>query len=702
MVEGSTIRRITIVMYGGAIFGLLCAIFGPDPDPSDHTAFAVIIGLAVVALATFVAHRSWGIGLVRAGGFYGVAITCLCAAVARPTNGVPLYTIWPLLISAYALPRRDFAVLLGATFAGLAVAIGGFVDPPARLNLWLDTTLTVGFAALVVRMLREKLDALVAGLRGVAEQLDETARRDSLTSLPNRRAFDEALRRELDRGERTGQEVSLVLFDLDHFKLVNDRHGHGVGDESLRLFAEVARAELGPGDVLGRIGGEEFGLVLFGSGAPAARAVAERVIAALRGASAGRAAPLSASAGVVERTPLRATADELLGAGDQALYAAKAAGRARVAVAGERPTVGTEVAPAAARALPARPPAPATAVAVAVDSSEGPAATAPSGDERGLMQRVAVYQCLAGIVAMACSALLPGITAADEAAIVGLCAALAVEAAIMLAIRDLPAWVFKAMTVAGVLVIGAAVAINDPISGTPFFYLWPAVFSAYFLGRRHLWLVLALTAGTYAGVLALWVDAPLKTSDFTTVMAPVAIAALVVAALQDKVRALVAQLGAKLEELREAASHDALTGLLNRRAFDRVLAREVERAHDSGLDLALVLLDVDHFKRVNDRFGHAAGDAALRTVAEVMAGGVRSVDVVARLGGEEFAVVLLGATADEAARLADELAAALAHRTAPGPSPLSVSAGVAVAGGALRTPDQLLVAADRALYAAKR
>jgi diguanylate cyclase (GGDEF)-like protein len=112
-------------------------------------------------------------------------------------------------------------------------------------------------------------------------------------------------------------------------------------------------------------------------------------------------------------------------------------------------------------------------------------------------------------------------------------------------------------------------------------------------------------------------------------------------------------------------------------------------------------VDVDHFKSVNDRFGHAVGDAALRTISGVLARGVRRGDAVARIGGEEFAVLLPGTDAAAAADLADAMGRHLAEMTAGRRPQLSISAGVAQLGGELANADKLMVAADRALYAAK-
>ena len=165
------------------------------------------------------------------------------------------------------------------------------------------------------------------------------------------------------------------------------------------------------------------------------------------------------------------------------------------------------------------------------------------------------------------------------------------------------------------------------------------------------------------------------------------------------------KLGESIEALRKMATRDELSGLLNRREFDRILAEEEERAQRFGQPLALVILDLDHFKLINDSHGHPAGDAVLREVASRIAGTIRTVDRAVRLGGEEFALILVqtdGASALEVARRAI---------TAISRTPISVnealllavtaSAGVAVIPSDAKTAVELFAVADRALYAAK-
>ena len=153
------------------------------------------------------------------------------------------------------------------------------------------------------------------------------------------------------------------------------------------------------------------------------------------------------------------------------------------------------------------------------------------------------------------------------------------------------------------------------------------------------------------------------------------------------------------------ATTDALTGIANRRSFDEELALEWRRAHRIGDSLALVLLDLDDFKKVNDTYGHLAGDAVLRTIGEVLGSGVRQIDLAARYGGEEFVVLVPESDLKGATQLAKRLRLAISKARAELPDgrllKVTASFGVAVKGD-LTSAEQLIAAADEALYAAKR
>ncbi len=158
------------------------------------------------------------------------------------------------------------------------------------------------------------------------------------------------------------------------------------------------------------------------------------------------------------------------------------------------------------------------------------------------------------------------------------------------------------------------------------------------------------------------------------------------------------------EELYRTAIVDRLTELHNRRYLEEFLEREMLRATRYERPLALLMADVDHFKQINDRFGHLAGDAVLRDVATTMRQQVRRETCCARYGGEEFAVVLPETHRDEAHIVAERIRQAVEHRefTSKGdPIPVTVSIGIASLEGSIQGIEAFFEAADRRLYAAK-
>jgi diguanylate cyclase (GGDEF)-like protein len=159
-----------------------------------------------------------------------------------------------------------------------------------------------------------------------------------------------------------------------------------------------------------------------------------------------------------------------------------------------------------------------------------------------------------------------------------------------------------------------------------------------------------------------------------------------------------------VQRLRSLSRHDALTGLLNRRAYDEEVAREWARHRRSGVPLSLLAIDIDHFKRVNDEHGHIAGDQVLAEVAHRLRAALRNEELLARLGGEEFVAVLAGTGVDAACEAAERLRAAVAARPAAARQQaieVRVSIGVAGAEAADTRVEDLLGRADAALYAAK-
>jgi diguanylate cyclase (GGDEF)-like protein len=162
----------------------------------------------------------------------------------------------------------------------------------------------------------------------------------------------------------------------------------------------------------------------------------------------------------------------------------------------------------------------------------------------------------------------------------------------------------------------------------------------------------------------------------------------------------IARLKSALVAAERMADHDALTGLLNRRGFERELARTLAACRRYRTEAALVYFDLDGFKAVNDRFGHAAGDEALQTVAHRLSAGVRESDVVARLGGDEFAVILN--RAGRAAAEAKALTLALSVERAPAApgGPIRLSFGIRAFEPGMHAA-QMLAEADAAMFVRK-
>jgi len=187
---------------------------------------------------------------------------------------------------------------------------------------------------IAIGMLVAMLAFAIAGARRTQRRLalaEQCATTDALTGLPNRRHADEVLERLLAAARRTRRPLSVVLFDLDHFKAINDNFGHSIGDEALRATASATRELLRGSDHAARFGGEEFLLLLPETSADDALIVAEKLRAQIAELEVeGLDREVTASFGVAAYPDHEATADRLIEAADAALYRAKAAGRNRV------------------------------------------------------------------------------------------------------------------------------------------------------------------------------------------------------------------------------------------------------------------------------------------------------------------------------------------------------------------------------------
>jgi len=253
----------------------------------------------------------------------------------------------------------------------------------------------------------------------------------------------------------------------------------------------------------------------------------------------------------------------------------------------------------------------------------------------------------------------------------------------------LPMWALAALGPGGTALIAYAVATTPPGEGEGvLLYIWPVLWVAYFFGRRGtiaivVWVGIVQAAALIhsGGLFDSWFD----------VVVSVAIVAVVVRALSERNDRLVARLAAE-------ARSDKLTGVLNRRGFEERAAIEIDRARRERYSVGVVTFDIDYFKRVNDEWGHEAGDRVLAGLGAVFEANSRPLDVVARIGGEEFVALLPHVDAGATLAYAERIRSAFANAVEV--SNVTISAGV-VAAEAPFTLEQLLQSADSALYAAK-
>ncbi|PZP28682.1 MAG: GGDEF domain-containing protein [Roseateles depolymerans] len=231
-------------------------------------------------------------------------------------------------------------LLLTALIASLARAAQVLQDPSGHDASSWDTVggPTLWLALTYTSLMGAGFGLVLACFERMSSQLRELASVDGLTGCWNHNTTVSLLAHSLERGRREGQPVGFVMLDLDHFKAVNDRHGHAGGDRVLRAFAACVRERLRGSDVLGRLGGEEFGLVLPATGASGARHLADQIRLAIEALQVvgedGEPMRVTVSAGVAVAEPSRGdTAEALMRLADKALYQAKQQGRNRVVVA---------------------------------------------------------------------------------------------------------------------------------------------------------------------------------------------------------------------------------------------------------------------------------------------------------------------------------------------------------------------------------
>ena len=298
------------------------------------------------------------------------------------------------------------------------------------------------------------------------------------------------------------------------------------------------------------------------------------------------------------------------------------------------------------------------------------------------MARALTLVCAVGPTVLLVAAWLADLDPRATVTVLGACAVCyGLAGVVAVAGGRLPQWGYQGSVAAVTALIGMAcyaVGGGALTAAVGALYLWPALMAAHFFGRASTAAHLAFVGLSYAVVLAALGDGGTVAAQWLLTVATVVTGAGVVIWLDERTRRL--------------ALTDPLTGLLNRRAWDLGLQREVARAARGEGNLCVVLLDLDHFKQVNDEQGHDSGDTLLADTGSAWSAQLRRSDVLARLGGDEFALILPDCTTETATEIIERLRAAT-------PDGHTCSAGIACSDG--DTGRELVKRADEALYQAK-
>ncbi len=310
-------------------------------SPFDRRAYPIVIAFLVINLILIIIRPQLQ-SIVELACYFGVSLYLLLQLVLPPVtdDAGGIYNVantlqWmpALYVAAFMFFSRRRALLAGgSTFVLSALILGSSAISAASHGDVRVASLLVN--AVVAHLLTLLLLSIVMLLQHEFERvsmhartMEDAANTDPLTGIANRRALEEWLRdwqREAD-----GTTAALVLFDIDHFKQINDIHGHLVGDEILVSIGQLIRSQLRARDIVGRWGGEEFLVIIEGGSLENATALANRVRQIVIASVHPVAGSVTLSAGVAVCSPA-VSADEAFKAADAALYAAKAAGRNRV------------------------------------------------------------------------------------------------------------------------------------------------------------------------------------------------------------------------------------------------------------------------------------------------------------------------------------------------------------------------------------
>jgi diguanylate cyclase (GGDEF)-like protein len=671
---------------------------------------SISVGMAAIAISTWLRAADGHLDLfVFWGALGGSAATAGMAAIQDSPIGLRYRgALWVYLLggfallvalSALAIHDRGLSTVFFSSTVMLAAYLGLVV--PAR---WANRSIVViTVAAITVHVLQPSAGALdavitvglviagwaVGALGHLAHSRAAAIARDlssydPLTAMLNRRGFLEQLNLALDRRDDPNPSIALLIVDLDGFKAINDAEGHAAGDALLAWVGETLPDELPASAEIGRLGGDEFGILLTGTTQISATALARATRDAL-------GARIGASVGVATCENRTVSFDDLFRVADAALYACKrdrslgvqslvagtVTGGARRRRRG-RPRNGRPLSYADLRATRRLPRMPEPGIVYGWLSTAGLLVIAAAGS-------VVVGGALLGHGHGLWDALIRYLGIPWVLANVVL-AAIA-QRHVLIADGPLFQRIFYATT--GLLAIGVGTAmlahggLTAPI-GAAFFL--KALFDAAVFPRRYAKNGLGILVAGWSIVVVLGPGSTLWAMPYYLAIfgASHALGTIGYRAFAETTA-----------HAMSLARTDALTGLNNRLGFEERVRTAIAAADADATPIGLLALDLDDFKSVNDSQGHAAGDELLRRVAETLETSVDALEAVGRLGGDEFVVMLPGASRSDAAARARALSAALAPV-------IGASVGHSAYPDDGRTLDALLSTADDRSYEVKR
>jgi diguanylate cyclase (GGDEF)-like protein len=329
-------------------------------------------------------------------------------------------------------------------------------------------------------------------------------------------------------------------------------------------------------------------------------------------------------------------------------------------------------------------------------ASSGVATRLDSGFESSLMAKALAGLFAAGATLALVTVALPHSARASDVGLLSIVGvAYVVAGALFWCARTAPSWMLRlALAWGSTLITGVAYFSAQSPSPLVFFYLWVFLYSAYFFTTREMVAQIVYVGITYAALLLARPPSSGIPAWWLVGMGSLLVAAILIRSMRERAEILIAS-------LYDAARTDPLTQLPNRRGFRELLDLELERARRGTGQVALLIGDMDHFKEVNDRSGQRVGDAALQRVARLLETGKRAIDGLARVGGEQFALILPDTDLHSAFATAERLRCELRDEFAKDAVPVTISFGVVSYREHGETAASLLRAADHALYAAK-